>query len=261
MDTFALLKILVGLILPPASLAVGVVLFLVLMLLGAYRLARAVLFLAIAETLILSFPPVGDALIGPLEYQARAAARLAPPCCYEAIVVLGGGIAPANPPDRLYPDLNENADRIWETARLYRRGLAKRIIVSGGSFADHGGAQGLESDAMRIFLVDLGVPVEAIQDEPRAQNTIQNIRNVRAMVGDGRVALVTSAYHMPRSLKLAARAGMKVGAFPTDYRAIPGSRLPWDNWMPSIDGLGLSIIAIKEIIALNLDFRSASLEP
>ena len=43
-------------------------------------------------------------------------------------------------------------------------------------------------------------------DEGKALNTIENIRNVRAMVGDGRVALVTSAYHMPRALQI-ARAG------------------------------------------------------
>lgn len=260
MDTFAILKILAGLIFPPASLAIGVLLFLVLTLLGWRRLARLVLTLAIAEILILSFQPVGDGLIRQLEDQARAAAKQAPACCYEAIVVLGGGISAANPPEQPDPDLNENGDRMWEAARLYKRGLAKRIIVTGGSFVEHGGPPATEAEAMRIFLVDLGVPAAAIEDEPKAQNTIENIRNVRAMVGDGRVALVTSAYHIPRTIRLANRAGLKFAVFPTDYQATPGSRLWWDNWLPSIDGLGLSIIAIKEIIALNFDFRSKSLE-
>lgn len=261
MNTFAVLKILANLIFPPASLAVAVVVALVLTLCRWRRLARLVLGLAIAETLILSFQPVGDALMRVLEDQARAAAQQAPACCYDAIVVLGGGISPANPPEQPYPDLNENGDRMWEAARLFRHGVAPRIIVTGGSYTEHGGPVGTEAEAMRAFLVDLGVPSEAILDEPKAQNTIQNIGNVRAMVGNGSVALVTSAYHMPRALKLAARAGLKVGAFPTDYQAIPSVRLWWDNWMPSIDGLGLSIMAIREIIGANLDFRSASLAP
>src|SRR5262245_34800550 len=111
MSTFVVLKILSGLMLPPASLAVAVVLALVLSLFGWRRLARVVLMLAIAETLILSFQPVGDGLIGILENQARAAARQAPACCYDAIVVLGGGISPAHPPEQPVPDLNENGDR------------------------------------------------------------------------------------------------------------------------------------------------------
>jgi len=114
---------------------------------------------------------------------------------------------------------------------------------------------------MRTFLLALGVPAEAIVDEPEALNTVENIRNVRAMVGDGLVALVTSAYHMPRALRIAAQARLAVGAFPTDYQATPSVRLPWDNWMPSVDGLGSSIMAIKELIALNFDFRPSSLIP
>ena len=114
---------------------------------------------------------------------------------------------------------------------------------------------------MRVFLIDLGVPAEAITDEGKALNTIENIRNVRAIIGNGRVALVTSAYHMPRALQLAARAGLDVGAFPTDYQVVPAVRLPWDNWLPSVDGLQLSNMALREIIALNLDYRRSKSRP
>jgi len=259
MDTFSVLKILFVLSFPPASLAVAVLLALVLALLGWGRSALVIAGLGVAHTVILSFQPVGDALIRLLEDRAREAERRAPACCYVAIVVLGGGISPAHPPEQPLPDLSDSADRLWQAARLYRRGLAPRIIVSGGSFlAKHGGAPTTEAEAMRAFLLDLGVPAEAIVDEPEALNTVGNIRNVRAMVGDGRVALVTSAYHMPRALQIAAQAKLEVGAFPTDYQATPSVRLPWDNWMPSIDGLGSSVRAIKELIALNLDFRRAS---
>ena len=232
---------------------------LVLTLLGWRRSAHGIVALGIAHTLVLSFQPVGDALIRLLEDKAREAERQAPACCYEAIVVLGGGIAPAHPPEQPLPDLTDSADRhVAGSTALSPRPRA-RIIVSGGSFlARHGGPPTTEAEAMRVFLLDLGVPSEAIVDEPNSLNTIENIRNVRAMVGDGLVALVTSAYHMPRALQIAAQAKLDVGAFPTDYQATPSVRLPWDNWMPSVDGLGSSIQAIKELIALNLDFRRAS---
>ena len=226
MDTFSVLKILLVLSFPPSSLAVAVALVLVLALFGWRRSAQVVVAPGIAHTLILSFQPVGDALIRSLEDQAREAERQAPACCNVAIVVLGGGISLAHPPEQPLPDLT--------------------------------GPPTTEAEAMWVFLLDLGMPAEAIVDEPEAPNTVENIRNVHAMVGDGRVALVTSAYHMPRALQIAAQAKLNVGAFPTDYQATPSVRLPWDNWLPSVDGLGSSIMAIKELIALNFDFRRSS---
>ncbi|MGE5152076.1 MAG: YdcF family protein, partial [Rhodospirillaceae bacterium] len=146
-------------------------------------------------------------------------------------------------------------------ARLWKRGVAPRIIVSGGAFlAQNGGPPTPEADAMRVFLIDLGVPADAITDEGQALNTIENIRNVRAIIGTGRVALVTSAYHMPRALQLAKRAGLNAGAFPTDYQAMPEARLPWDNWLPSVGALSQSNLALREYVALNLDYRRSSLD-
>jgi uncharacterized SAM-binding protein YcdF (DUF218 family) len=262
MDAFVFLKILANLIMPPAALAVGIVLAILLMMARWRRAAASVLVLALAYTLVMSFPPVGDVLMRWLEDQSRAAERQAEPCCYDAIVVLGGAIAPAHPPDQPNPDLTDNADRIWQAARLWRRGAAPRIIVTGGSFlAEHGGPPTTEAEAMRVFLLDLGVPTEAITNESKALNTIENIRNVRAIVGDGRVALVTSAFHMPRALQLAARAGLKAAAFPTDYQAVTENLLPWEYWLPSVGGLRMSTAALKEILALTFDFRRDRLDP
>lgn len=256
MDTFAFLKILTQLALPPASMAVGLVLAGLLALVRLRRLALAVAVLAIAETLVMSFPPLADALLMPLEEQAKAAEAQAPACCYEAIVVLGGGMTAAAPPYLMDPDLSEASDRVWHAARLYRRGIAKKIIVSGGTFAAYSGAPAIsEAEAMRRFLIDLGVPPEAIETEGNSLNTLQNIRNVRQMVGDARVALVTSGYHMPRALSLARRGGLNVGAFPTDWHAPPAMRSTWENWVPSVAAMAWSTTSLREHMALLLDRR------
>ena len=262
MDTFIVLKFLGQLALPPASLAVGLVVAAMLALFGLRRLARLAVGLAIAELLLMSLPPVADALMMPMQVEARAAAKAAPACCYDAIVVLGGGIAPAAPPDVPEPDLTEAADRIWEAARLYHRGVAPLVIASGGSLlAQTGGPKMTEADAMRIFLSDLGVPESAIVTEGQSLNTIENIRHVRTLVKDGRVALVTSAVHMPRALRLARLAGLDVGAFPTDWHPPPESRVSWENWLPSVGALSVSNGALWEILANTFDRRGASLAP
>jgi uncharacterized SAM-binding protein YcdF (DUF218 family) len=256
MDTFTVLKFLTQFAMPPASMAVGLLLGGVLAMVGLRRFGTLVVLVAVAETLVMSFPPVADALLEPLQDKARAAAVQAPACCYEAIVVLGGGITPAAPPLLMEPDLADAADRVWYAAQLYHRGIARRIIVSGGSFVEQrGGPATSEAEAMRRFLIDLGVPSEAIVSEGNSLNTVENIRNVRRMVGDARVALITSAFHMPRALKIARQGNLSVGAFPTDWRLPPEARPSWENWVPSIAAMAWSSTSLREHIALLLDRR------
>jgi uncharacterized SAM-binding protein YcdF (DUF218 family) len=128
--------------------------------------------------------------------------------------------------------------------------------VSGGSLlAVKAGPATTEAEAMRRFLVDLGVPAEAIVSEGNSLNTLQNIRNVRQMVGEARVALVTSAFHMPRALKIALQGNLNVGAFPTDWRLPAEVRPSWENWIPSIAAMAWSSTSLREHIALMLDRR------
>jgi uncharacterized SAM-binding protein YcdF (DUF218 family) len=249
-------KILSELVMPPASMLVALLGGLVLRASGLRRLAVAAVVAAILELLIMSFPPIADAMMGYLEDQARVAERATPRCCFDAIVVLGGGVAPAIPPVRNDPSLTDSADRVWLAARLYRSGAAPRIIVSGGGFiASSNELATTEAEAMRRFLLDLGVPDGAIVAEDKSNNTIENIHNVRPMVQDRQVALVTSAFHMPRALAIARTVGLDAAAFPTNYHALPAARPFWQNWLPSLDALSESTIALHEILAMAFDRR------
>lgn len=256
MDTFVFLKFLGHLALPPASMALGLLVAGLLALFGRRRWARLIAALAVAETLLLAWPPVADALVAPLQDEALALAQQAKPCCYEAIVVLGGAITPAAPPHMQQPHLTESADRIWEAARLYHRAVAPRIISAGGAYPAEGGVPEMtEAAAMRVFLRDLGVPDQAIVDEGKSRNTIENIAFVRALAGDRPVALVTSATHMPRAMRLARRMGLNASAFPTAWIAPATGRPVWDNWLPNVDSLTASNVALWELMALTFDRR------
>ncbi|MFI4999259.1 MAG: YdcF family protein [Reyranellales bacterium] len=257
MNTYIFLKFVAQLALPPASLMAGLIVGGLLVFFRLRRLGKVVCGLAIVHTLVLSFLPVSDLLMEPLQREARAEAAAAPPCCYDAIIVMGGAIAPAEPPLLPDPDLSDASDRIWHAARLYHRGVAPRIIVSGGSYAAQTGVKvATEADAMRRFLLDLGVPSEAIVEEGRSLNTIENVTFVRELVHDKPVALVTSAYHMPRALRLARRLGLKAEAFPTDWRLPSDTRAPWENWLPSISAMAGSGLALWEFAAYLFDYRT-----
>jgi uncharacterized SAM-binding protein YcdF (DUF218 family) len=258
MDTIVLLKFLGRAALPPASMVLGLGLAAILALFGWRRISRLVAWLAVLQAALLSLPSVADLLMDPLQDEARALAATAPPCCYEAIVVLGGGVKPAVLPWQPAPDLGPAADRVWLAARLYRQGLAPKVIVSGGNIlGQYGGvpAATTEAAAMTQFLTDLGVPESAVVGETRAINTRDNIQQVRAMVQDKPVALVTSAYHMPRAMRLAIQGGLNAKAFPTDWEASWPARPYWENWLPSADAQMISATALWEYLALAFDYR------
>ena len=240
MNSFIILKILGQFASPMGVFTAGLIAGAVLILFRLPRLGRLVAALAIAQFIVFSLYPVSDALMLPLEDEARAEAAAAPACCYEAIVVLGGGIGPAVPPLRPDPELFDSSDRVWHAARLFHRGLAPRIVVSGGSFLVESGQAPptqTEAVAMRQFLVALGVPEFAIVMEGKSVNTIENMQETRALVGTGRVALVTSGYHMPRALRLARKAGLDAEAFPTDWQVLPAASPWWESLMPSVGAL------------------------
>jgi uncharacterized SAM-binding protein YcdF (DUF218 family) len=141
-----------------------------------------------------------------------------------AIVILGGGIDAALPPRPGF-NLNEAGDRVPYGAKLYREGKAPLIIASGGRIPwSNGGSvrgEGESSDTAQ-FLEMMGVPKSAILEEPDSLNTYENAVNVKKILdahGIHRILLVTSAWHMPRSLLIFKKQGIDAIAAPTDFLA------------------------------------------
>ncbi len=81
---------------------------------------------------ILSWPPVGDALLGYVENQARAAAAGDAALLLRRDRRAGRRHCARHPPEREFPSLTEAPTACGVAARLYKQGVAPRIIVSGG---------------------------------------------------------------------------------------------------------------------------------
>jgi uncharacterized SAM-binding protein YcdF (DUF218 family) len=165
----------------------------------------------------------------------------------EAIVILGGGITPADQ-HHLQPDLNQAADRIWYGTQLYHAGKAPLVVLSGGQNKKLHSES--EAAAMQQLAEDLGVPPEAILLEEQSRNTQQNAQYTTQMLhqrGIKTILLVTSASHMKRSLQHFGRAGL-VNAIPaaTDYK-LPYKN-GWRNWLPDTDDLDDNAKMFKEYV-------------
>jgi uncharacterized SAM-binding protein YcdF (DUF218 family) len=158
---------------------------------------------------------VSNQLLKSLEWQNLPVGELPQA---EAIVILGGATRSASPP-RSLPDMSDRGDRLLYGVKLYKDGKAPLIILSGGRIQWFGGGASEAQDMAQILEL-MGISQEAIVLEPNSLNTYENAINTQKILqnkGIKRFLLVTSAFHMPRSLLIFQRLGMKPIPAPTDF--------------------------------------------
>jgi uncharacterized SAM-binding protein YcdF (DUF218 family) len=135
----------------------------------------------------------------------------------EAIVVLGSRVRPDGRPG------NSLTARVQQAVRLYTRGLADRMIFSGGV----GGYPPAEAEAAARLAMALGVPRTAILCEPDSHNTRQNARYTAALCAQfhwERVIVVSDPYHLWRVRRNFAHEGLI--AFPSPARDCARNQVP-----------------------------------
>ena len=218
------------------------------------RRAAGLVTAAFAILWIASTPWVGREMTGYLERQYPAVTVAQTPQA-DAILVLGGALAGAHPPQRPNFVLGPAADRVWHAARLYRAGKAKWLVISGGNQPGQEMVQA-EGDAIAQMLGELGVPASALRRETASRTTLENAQRVRAVldsVGARRILLVTSAQHMPRAVKTFAKvwAGSEIEVIPSSADVqVTEEHHPWKLWLPSLEALNSVSKALKEFAGM-----------
>jgi uncharacterized SAM-binding protein YcdF (DUF218 family) len=163
----------------------------------------------------------------------------------DAIVLLGGAMRGDTHMGTL-ADLNHHADRLVHAVALYKAGKAPVVLVTGGGLE---GAR-TEAEQMKDLLGVMGVPARDILLENASRNTRDNAAYATELLkarGMQHILLVTSAYHMRRSLALFEAHGLDVDPSPTDYqRLVTPPLLP--EWLPGVSNLYQSTEALHEIV-------------
>lgn len=227
------------------------------------RTGRVLMLFSLLLLALLGWSPIGNLLTISLEQRFPAwtpgKGEIA------GIVVLGGGITADVSDARGEPVLNEAGERLTAAATLSRKYPRAKIIFSGGD-AGLVRSLGIEAPWALQLLRDLGVPQDRLIAEDRSRNTIENAvysKELAAPKTGERWLLVTSAYHMPRSIGVFRRAGFEVEAYPVDWRTrgMSDALRPF----PSIgDGLRRTDTAVREWVGLFVYWfagRSAELFP
>lgn len=203
---WALLLLMVGLMLPKRAPILG------------RRLCQA----ALAVLLLTGWVLPAETLLRHLEEQSPLPPAQATLKGYVGVIVLGGALERS----RLWVDrpgqvaFTSAAERMTVPIALLQSHPHLKLLFTGG-----GGDLQLqtltESDRAKIYFDSMGVPANRVTYEAASRTTYDNaILSARLPGVDQHQPwlLLTSAYHMPRSLAVFRSAGWNVTPYPVDFR-------------------------------------------
>jgi uncharacterized SAM-binding protein YcdF (DUF218 family) len=183
--------------------------------------ARKLATAALVLLALTGFKTLPDALLSPLESINAEWAADADLGHFSGIVILGGALEPGRFSQyHQQPLLNASAERMTMAVALWRRNPQLRLVFSGGEGELFGSGPSEAERALRFFDT-MGVPRSALTMETRSQNTYENAlftRDLQGLDAQKSWLLLTSAWHMPRSLATFKKAGWNVTPYPVDFR-------------------------------------------
>jgi uncharacterized SAM-binding protein YcdF (DUF218 family) len=240
----------VGIMLMPTNFMIGIGLVGAMLLATRFaRLGRKLMIVSVALLAICGFSPLGNWLLYPLEarfppWNARQGAP-------DGIIVLGGSIDTSLSAAHGGAVVRTTADRIIAAAALAHQYPNARILFTGGS-ANLISNDAREADYAAALFESLGIARARLMMERRSRNTQENAEFSRAMVAPKsgeRWLLVTSAFHMPRSVGLFRKAGFNVEPYPVDWHVGEGGDLLTFFSMAN-EGLAHTEVALHEWLGL-----------
>ena len=240
-----------GIMLLPTNFLVGVGLLGALMLATRFaRVGRKLLVGSIVFLAICGFSPLGNWLLYPLEqrFPPWDATRGAP----DGIVVLGGGIETDVSAGRGVAAFSSSAGRIIAAAALAHDYPNARILYSGGNANLVSDDAAKEADYAFAIFQSLGIARERVISERVSRNTFENAeisKRAAAPKNGERWLLLTSAYHMPRSIGVFRQAGFAVEPYPTDWR-VGGTADLVTFSVRAIEALARTELALREWMGL-----------
>lgn len=225
---FVASKLLWGL-LSPVNLLVWILLLATLLLwLNYVKAARRLLTLLTLLAFTVMAYPVSDWLLYPLETRFEKPASL--PDNIDGIIVLGGAENLKLSLGWQAAQMGEGGERILAAAKLSRDYPDLPIIYTGGSNLVQMPALDEEGQVSQTLLSQAGIEASQVLMESRARNTYENFVMIKPMLPDpaGRYLLVTSAFHMPRSVGVARKQGIDAIPYPVDHRSNRPEQRYWD---------------------------------
>ncbi len=168
---------------------------------------------------------------------------------FRCVILLGGSVSVAA--DGTF-ELNSDGQRVMLTAQLWHAGKTASIITTGTSIADLPDPR----ETGRQMLQSVGVPAAAIY-EISGRNTFEEMQRLKQFVSnppktfpaEGRIALVTSAFHIPRAIRHAEQHGLDLVPLPCSHRVGKSTPFTPAELIPTAGHAQTLALASKEWLA------------
>ncbi|QND21950.1 YdcF family protein [Rhizobium ruizarguesonis] len=209
------------------------------------------------------YTTAGNLLMQDLE--ERFARPAADPDNLQCMIVLGGAFENEVNTARHGIEFNGGADRFVEALRLAQKFPQSRILVSGGDGSMSGIYEGDAAASERFFPL-FGVGRDRLIEETQSRTTFENAVNTKeflASQGLSNCLLITSGFHMPRSVGIFRKLGIDIVPWPTDYRTDGKVTPGLDFTQPSLNAQNMAT-AIREwygLVGYYLAGRTSELYP
>ena len=182
------------------------------------KLGRGLITVATIIILLFSLFPISSMLLIPLENRFPIPEPL--PKDINGVIVLGGAESPKLTQERGQASLGNSAERLTTFLSLARRFSDVKLVYAGGQ-----GAIGFQeykaAFTARLFFEQMGLDPDRVIFDSQSRNTIENAQNAFKLVkpkkGEKWV-LITSAWHMPRSVGIFRKLGWEVIPYPVDFK-------------------------------------------
>lgn len=238
-------KFIASLIMPPGCFIIILLFFIIHHYKHEKRVSKLII-LFISLIYVTSIPCTANLLIHSLEYT-----YLPPSNPNGDIIVMLTGGATLDSPDISGDGSTSGAtaNRLLTAARLYKK-ISVPIIISGGKvFKDSGN----ESEISKRQLIDLGIPENYIIIENNSRNSAENAHfTSQILKGKYRKPiLVTSAFHMKRSIMNFSKEGVKtIIPYPADYLTNTQINIGLDSFIPTYGSFNTFGIALHEYLGI-----------
>lgn len=168
---------------------------------------------------LFSITPIADLILLPLENQFDQIQEINFQEADKIVLLLGG--------TKKRDDLKgasllteSTLYRASEVLRIYfSKAKETQIIISG---SDYFNLEDQEAEKVRKFLIEFGVKKNDIVLEDKSRNTEESAMAVKEIVEDKSFFLVTSAYHLPRSILIFRNNHLNPIPSPADFKRKDG---------------------------------------
>ena len=184
------------------------------------KAGRVLIVIAIVFYYFFSITPIADLVISPLEnqYPSQVFGENLGGRENQAktIVLLIGGVKKGDLP--ISSKLGESSlFRTVKAVEIYFQAEHKPTIIISGS--DPISSSSRPAEEIAKFIQSFNISKENILLEEKSKNSYQSAKEIKKIIGDESFILITSAYHLPRSVYIFRKMGLDPIPVPADFKA------------------------------------------